>query len=79
MHLKARIAQCKAFAEIQHAEFSLLPKPHGLHLRLNTVLQRIFELFIEIRLLRAGLPRREAVLDVLPLRKDLVGLSIEWT
>ncbi len=53
-------------------EFSLLPKPHGLHTRLNETLQRMLELLLEIRVLRAGLPRQETVLEVLALRKDLV-------
>lgn len=68
-----RIEQCRTYAAIQHVEPSLLPKPHGLHTRLNDTLQRMFELLLEIRVLRAGLPRQETVLEVLSLRKDLVS------
>jgi len=66
------ISQCQSLAQIQHLEVSLLPKPYKLHLRLNQSLSRILELLVEIRMLRLSIPRRETVLDVLPLRQDLV-------
>jgi hypothetical protein len=73
---KSGISQCQSLAQIQHLEVSLLPKPYKLHLRLNQSLSRILELLVEIRMLRLSIPRRETVLDVLPLRQDLV--SILW-
>ncbi|KAJ9092812.1 hypothetical protein QFC21_006688 [Naganishia friedmannii] len=63
----------ESLAQIQHLEVSLLPKPYKLHLRLNHTLSHMLELLVEIRMLRLSIPRRETVLDVLPLRQDLVS------
>ncbi|KAJ9122833.1 hypothetical protein QFC24_003869 [Naganishia onofrii] len=71
--IESGISQCQSLAQIQHLEVSLLPKPYKLHLRLNQSLSRILELLVEIRMLRLSIPRRETVLDVLPLRQDLVS------
>ncbi|KAJ9119016.1 hypothetical protein QFC22_003505 [Naganishia vaughanmartiniae] len=71
--IESGISQCQSLAQIQHLEVSLLPKPYKLHLRLNQSLSNILELLVEIRMLRLSIPRRETVLDVLPLRQDLVS------
>jgi hypothetical protein len=76
-NIEAGIGQCQSLAQIQHLEVSLLPKPYKLHSRLNASLKSILEVLIEIRTLRLSIPRRETVLDVLPLRQDLVSLAKE--
>lgn len=76
-NIDAGIGQCQSLAQIQHLEVSLLPKPYKLHSRLNASLKRILEVLIEIRTLRLSIPRRETVLDVLPLRQDLVSFKKE--
>lgn len=72
-NIEAGIGQCQSLAQIQHLEVSLLPKPYKLHSRLNASLKNILEVLIEIRTLRLSIPRRETVLDVIPLRQDLVS------
>lgn len=72
-NIEAGIGQCQSLAQIQHLEVSLLPKPYKLHSRLNGSLKSILEVLIEIRTLRLSIPRRETVLDVIPLRQDLVS------
>lgn len=80
LNRQAGIGQCQSLAQIQHLEVSLLPKPYKLHLRLNASLSSILEVLIEIRTLRLSIPRRETVLDVLPLRQDLVSqFSSHWS
>jgi hypothetical protein len=73
IRLQAGIGQCQSLAQIQHLEVSLLPKPYKLHSLLNASLSKILEVLIEIRTLRLSIPRRETVLDVIPLRQDLVS------
>ena len=67
------IAQCRSLTTIQQLEISLLPKPFKLHVQLNNNLAKIYDLLVEIRTIRQGIPRRETVLDVLPLRQSLVS------
>ena len=60
-------------ATIQQLELSLLPKPFSLHVQLNNDIAKIYDLLVEIRTIRQGIPRQETVLDVLPLRQNLVS------
>jgi hypothetical protein len=62
--------------QIQKLEASLLPKPIKLYSEVNDILERLFELLSDLRVLRLGVPRKEAVLDVLPLRRDLVSQRV---
>lgn len=42
-------------------------------MQLNNNIAKIYDLLVEIRTIRQGIPRQETVLDVLPLRQNLVS------
>lgn len=62
---------------VQRQEVSLLPRPIKLYSEIIDAGERLLELLIEIRILRFGVPRKETVLDVLPIRRELVGVFLE--
>ena len=70
---KTSIANSRSLVQVQKLEASLLPKPIKLYGEVTDILERLFELLSDLRVLRLGVPRKETVLDVLPLRRDLVS------
>lgn len=64
---------------VQRQEVSLLPRPIKLYSEIIDASERLLEILIETRILRFGVPRKETVLDVLPIRRELVGVFLEVT
>ena len=78
-HLEAsvrkHIERSRLLVDIQKKEVSLLPRPIKLYSEILDCLERVIEMFAEIRVLRFSVPRKATVLDVLPLRRELVSLG----
>lgn len=64
---------CRNLVEVQRREISLLPRPIKLYSEAIDRVERLLEAFSEIRVLRFSVPREATVLDVLPLRRELVS------
>ena len=73
--LRKHIATCRLLIDIQRKEVSLLPRPIKLYAEVVDAVDRLIETFAEVRLLRFSVPRKTAVFDVMPLRRELVGVS----
>lgn len=58
---------------IQRNEFSLLPRPIRLYSEMIDSCESLLDIFSEIRVLRFSVPRKATVLDVLPIRRELVS------
>lgn len=67
----------RALVAVQRQEVSLLPRPIKLYSEIIDASERLLEVLIEIRVLRFGVPRKETVLDVLPIRRELVGVFLK--
>ncbi|OWZ61103.1 hypothetical protein AYX14_04305 [Cryptococcus neoformans] len=63
----------RALVAVQRQEVSLLPRPIKLYSEIIDASERLLEVLIEIRVLRFGVPRKETVLDVLPIRRELIS------
>jgi hypothetical protein len=61
--------------DIQRREVSLLPRPTKLYSEVVDASERLIASLVEIRILRFSVPRKATVLDVLPLRRELVSLQ----
>lgn len=70
---RANIARCRTLQSVQQREIGLLPRPTKLYGEIVDLLERLLETFGEIRTLRFSLPRKATVLDVLPIRRELVS------
>lgn len=70
---RANIARCRTLQSVQQREIGLLPRPTRLYGEIVDLLERLIETFGEIRTLRFSLPRKATVLDVLPIRRELVS------
>lgn len=71
--LQHQIARSRNLVSIQSQEISLLPRPVKLYTEVIDLTERLIETFAEIRVLRFSLPRKATVLDVLPIRRELVS------
>lgn len=67
------LARSRLLVDIQTREISLLPRPIKLYSEVIDLAERLIETFTEVRTLRFSLPRQETVLDVLPIRRELVS------
>lgn len=70
---RTNINRCRTLQSVQQREISLLPRPTKLYAEIVDMLERLIETFSEIRVLRFSLPRKATVLDVLPIRRELVS------
>lgn len=71
--VRAQITSCRSLIRIQRNEISLLPRPVKLYSEVVDASERLIESLAEIRLLRFSVPRKPAVFDVMPLRRELVS------
>lgn len=71
--LQRQITRCRNLVDVQKQEISLLPRPIKLYSEVVDLLERLIETFTEVRALRFSLPRKATVLDVLPIRRELVS------
>ncbi|KIR69149.1 hypothetical protein I314_00253 [Cryptococcus bacillisporus CA1873] len=71
--LRGDVQLARALVAVQRQEVSLLPRPIKLYSEIIDAGERLLELLIEIRILRFGVPRKETVLDVLPIRRELIS------
>ncbi|WVO17298.1 hypothetical protein L204_104990 [Cryptococcus depauperatus] len=71
----------RALVAIQKQEVSLLPRPIKLYSEIIDASERLLETLIEIRTLRFSVPRKETVLDVLSIRRELISTVLNnlWT
>ncbi|ODN99547.1 hypothetical protein L198_03391 [Cryptococcus wingfieldii CBS 7118] len=71
--IKRNIQLSRTLMKIQQQEVSLLPRPIKLYSEIIDAIERLLETLNEIRILRFSVPRKETVLDVLPLRRELIS------
>ncbi|GMK54467.1 hypothetical protein CspeluHIS016_0110530 [Cutaneotrichosporon spelunceum] len=71
--VRRHLTRSRRLIDIQKREISLLPRPIKLYSEVIDVAERLIETFTEVRILRFSLPRQETVLDVLPIRRELVS------
>ncbi|CAK9786611.1 hypothetical protein CC85DRAFT_191085 [Cutaneotrichosporon oleaginosum] len=71
--VRRHLTRSRLLVDIQTREISLLPRPIKLYLEVIDLAERLIETFTEVRTLRFSLPRQETVLDVLPIRRELVS------
>ena len=70
--IRRRLAVSRNLVQIQRREVSLLPRPVRLYGEVIDDMERLIGTFDEIRLLRFSVPRKETILDVLSLRREVV-------
>ena len=71
--IRRHINGSRLLVDIQRNEISLLPRPVRLYSEIVDRLERLIEMFAEIRVLRFNVPRKATVLDVMTLRRELVS------
>ncbi|WWC92171.1 uncharacterized protein L201_007125 [Kwoniella dendrophila CBS 6074] len=71
--IKRDFTLSRTLISIQRQEISLLPRPVKLYSEVIDALERLLETLVEIRLLRFSVPRKATVLDVLPIRRELIS------
>ncbi|WWC65162.1 uncharacterized protein I303_107776 [Kwoniella dejecticola CBS 10117] len=71
--IKREFALSRNLISIQRQEISLLPRPVKLYTEIIDASERLLETLVEIRLLRFSVPRKATVLDVLPIRRELIS------
>ncbi|WRT70576.1 uncharacterized protein IL334_007574 [Kwoniella shivajii] len=71
--IKREFALSRNLVSIQRQEISLLPRPVKLYSEIIDASERLLETLVEIRLLRFSVPRKATVLDVLPIRRELIS------
>ncbi|WVW80981.1 hypothetical protein I302_102972 [Kwoniella bestiolae CBS 10118] len=71
--IKREFALSRTLISIQKQEISLLPRPVKLYSEIIDAIERLLETLVEIRLLRFSVPRKATVLDVLPIRRELIS------
>ncbi|BEI85580.1 hypothetical protein CcaverHIS002_0509810 [Cutaneotrichosporon cavernicola] len=71
--VRRHLTRSRMLVDIQTREISLLPRPIKLYSEVIDLAERLIETFTEVRTLRFSLPRQETVLDVLPIRRELVS------
>ncbi|OCF58481.1 hypothetical protein L486_04514 [Kwoniella mangroviensis CBS 10435] len=71
--IKREFALSRTLVAIQRQEISLLPRPVRLYSEIIDASERLLETLVEIRLLRFSVPRKATVLDVLPIRRELIS------
>ena len=74
--LRQDIAVGRNLVVIQTHEISLLPRPVKLYAEVVDASERMLYALEEIRTLRFSVPRKATVLDVLPIRRELVSPTI---
>ncbi|WVQ86052.1 hypothetical protein IAT38_008220 [Cryptococcus sp. DSM 104549] len=76
-HLEAKIKRdfqlSRTLISIQRQEISLLPRPIKLYSEIIDASERLLATLTEVRILRFSVPRKETVLDVLPIRRELIS------
>lgn len=63
----------RTLIDIQRKEISLLPRPVRLYSEMVDATEHLLETLVEVRILRFSVPRKATVLDVLPIRRELVS------
>ncbi|WVR08501.1 hypothetical protein IAU60_005556 [Kwoniella sp. DSM 27419] len=71
--IKRDFALSRTLVSIQRQEISLLPRPIRLYSEIIDASERLLETLVEIRMLRFSVPRKATVLDVLPIRRELIS------
>ncbi|OCF31748.1 hypothetical protein I316_06555 [Kwoniella heveanensis BCC8398] len=71
--IKRDLALSRTLIAIQRQEISLLPRPVRLYSEIIDASERLLETLVEIRMLRFSVPRKATVLDVLPIRRELIS------
>ena len=71
--VRTHVATSRTLVEIQRKEVSLLPRPVKLYSEIVDATERLIEAMAEVRVLRFSVPRKATVLDIMPLRRDLVS------
>jgi hypothetical protein len=71
--VRAHIEASRTLIELQKNEVSLLPRPIKLYAEVVDASERMIEIMAEIRLLRFSVPRKPAVFDIMPIRREMVG------
>lgn len=71
--MQTQIRTCRTLVDIQVNELSLLPRPIKMYIEVVDVMDRLVIAFSEVRTLRFSVPRQATVLDVLPIRRELVS------
>ncbi|KAK8850420.1 hypothetical protein IAR55_004338 [Kwoniella newhampshirensis] len=71
--IKRDFGLSRSLVSIQRQEISLLPRPVKLYSEVIDASERLLETLIEIRILRFSVPRKATVLDVLPIRRELIS------
>ncbi|ORX41135.1 Fusaric acid resistance protein family-domain-containing protein [Kockovaella imperatae] len=71
--VRKHILRSRSLVNIQRNEVSLLPRPIKLYSEILDCSERLIDTLVEVRVLRFSVPRKETVLDVLPLRRELVS------
>ncbi|WWC72479.1 uncharacterized protein I206_106441 [Kwoniella pini CBS 10737] len=71
--IRREFALSRTLISIQRQEISLLPRPVKLYSEIIDASERLLETLVEIRLLRFSVPRKATVLDVLPIRRELIS------
>ncbi|KAK4684367.1 hypothetical protein P7C73_g5815, partial [Tremellales sp. Uapishka_1] len=71
--IRKNIQLSRTLVSIQKREISLLPRPIKLYSEVIDAAERLTETLAEIRTLRFSVPRKATVLDVLPIRREVVS------
>jgi hypothetical protein len=71
--VRREITAARTLITVQRNELSLLPRPTRLYVEVLDTVERTIDTLVEIRLLRFSVPRKETVLDVLPIRSEIVS------
>nr|XP_031860189.1 uncharacterized protein CI109_004321 [Kwoniella shandongensis]KAA5527261.1 hypothetical protein CI109_004321 [Kwoniella shandongensis] len=71
--IKRDFGLSRSLVSIQRQEISLLPRPVKLYSEVIDASERLLDTLIEIRMLRFSVPRKATVLDVLPIRRELIS------
>ncbi|WVF67982.1 hypothetical protein IAT40_002744 [Kwoniella sp. CBS 6097] len=71
--IKRDLTLSRTLISIQRQEISLLPRPVKLYSEIIDASERLLETLVEIRMLRFSVPRKATVLDVLPIRRELIS------
>ncbi|WVQ95542.1 hypothetical protein IAU59_002639 [Kwoniella sp. CBS 9459] len=71
--IKRDLMLSRTLISIQRQEISLLPRPVKLYSEIIDASERLLETLVEIRMLRFSVPRKATVLDVLPIRRELIS------
>ncbi|RSH85183.1 hypothetical protein EHS25_004990 [Saitozyma podzolica] len=71
--IRSGVVVSRSLIKIQRDEFSLLPRPIKLYTEIIDSIERLIDACDEVRTLRFSVPRKATVLDMLPIRRELVS------